>query len=385
MPRLLSEINDETKRKKLIEDLKNVMLPGEEEFIDQFEIEDNEFSVTSEEPIDQSEGIEEHSHLARRKADGGKIGPDGVMQLYPTKGAEFYMGSKFDRKFIQITYGGNHDIKYTENKQGDLYYLNTAGWPITYESGSPPGRSVRINDYSSGEIGKNKTKNKWDDNPGYLYKEDDIKNQEFTGYFRPHGSLGTHQAMAAKIGGREEDEIRSLAEMVYPTATHSDVQFNWNYAHFPYINAKVKIIKKVPILTDNKWVGIKVLRFPKSKDLVHWEMWADLTAITPDNKIANNWELIATFEDKGCKEYKNKPCYWGQYRGVWRIDGWKNLDFALISDRDVDPSSDDGDDDGGTVTPPPTKEEDIVIAYIKKNPDELRNFITKLAAALSSS
>jgi len=379
--KLLANMYDLNEKNKLIDGIKDVLDEDEQEDnIDFDQIEIDDLPVPSEEPIDQSSSEDgEHSHLQKNthnEAAQGQlhIGQDGVAQLYPTKGKEVYMGSKFDRKYMQITYGGNHDIKYTENKAGDLYYLNTAGWPITYNSGSKPGRSVRINVYASGEIGANKTKYKWSDNPGYLYKQDDIKNQEFTGYFRPHGSLRTHQSLAAKIGGREEDDIRSLAEMVYPTETHGEVQFNWNYAHFPYINAKVKIIKQVPLFTDNKWVGIKVIRFPISKDLVHWEMWADLNAIDVNNQLTNTWELIAIFEDKGCKEYKNKACSWGQYRGVWRIDGWKSVDFMLISDRDVDPA--------GWVDVPvdqePVKEENIVIEYFKKHPEHLDGFIAKL-------
>lgn len=377
--KLLENIEDENEKNKLIDGIKNVLDEDEEEEVDFDQIEIDDLPVPSEEPVDQSQEEEHHSQKAVSTGPL-HIGPDGVAQLYPTKGKEVYMGSKFDRKYIQITYGSNHDIKYTENKQGGLYYLNTAGWPITYNSGAKPGRSVRVNVYASGEIGANKTKYKWSDNPGYLYKQDDIKNQEFTGYFRPHGSLGTHQAVAAKIGGREEDDIRSLAEMVYPTATHSDVQFNWNYAHFPYINAKVKIVKPVPQFTDNKWVGVKVIRFPISKDLVHWEMWADLNAVdSGTNTLTNTWELIATFEDKGCKEYKNKACSWGQYRGVWRLDGWKNIDFMLISDRDVDPAG-----WGKDIPPPvvddkePIAEENIVVEYFKKHPEHKDGFIAKL-------
>jgi hypothetical protein len=76
----------------------------------------------------------------------------------------------------------------------------------------------------------NKTTYDWQNNPGYLYSNNSIDSGEFTTYIRVHGDLHKHQAYAHKIGGRDEDPIRSLIEMVYPTASHSNITVNYNYA-----------------------------------------------------------------------------------------------------------------------------------------------------------
>ncbi len=96
-------------------------------------------------------------------------------------------------------------------------------------------------------------------NPGHLYTKE-IGLGEFTVFTYVHGDLGSHQSYACKIGGNYEDDIRSLIEMVYPTATYS-VQVNYNYAHFPYMHAKpTLVLSLVPSLADSgKWIGVKII------------------------------------------------------------------------------------------------------------------------------
>jgi|SRR5215831_7251122 len=277
------------------------------------------------------------------------LGKDGVQQIYPTAqgGTEFYLnmddpyktGSGHnDNGQFNISYGRGSQFPFTKRQEGNgLTYFNTEGSPISYASGSKPGRSVRLDVYPDGGKWANKSKYYWKDNPGFLYTDNSIGSGEFTLYIRTHGDLGTHQAYACKIGGRDEDDLRSLIEMVYPTASHSSVQVNVNYAHFPYVNVKPKIVNAPPKLVAEKWIGVKCIHvIADDKKSGDWELWYDDSPFaTADGKPANNWKLAATYHDVGVKEYGNVPLTWKCHKDLCRVDGFKSVDFTLISDRQV--------------------------------------------------
>jgi len=270
------------------------------------------------------------------------IGPDGILQIYPDAkgGTQVYMKDNPDPKTFNVSYGTGSHIPYTKKQEGNLVYFETAGSPITYHSGNAPGRSTRIDTYPGGGMWSNKTTFSWKNNPGYLYNEQGIKNTEYTTFIQVDQDLNTHQAYAHKIGGRDDDTLRSLAEMVYPTATHATVQFNYNYAHFPYVHAEAKQLKQVPKLVPGKWVGVKTIRIvsPDNKS-VHWEMWYNESPFDAQGNPQHNWEKIAEYEDKGCKEYGNVPCTWKCHKDVCRVDGFGKVRFAYFSDREIDPNA----------------------------------------------
>ena len=243
-----------------------------------------------------------------------------------------------DKNKFNVSYGGGSHLPYEKKTEGSLTYFNTTGSKISYHSGSPPGRSTRLDVYPDGGIWNNKTKYSWSDNPGYLYTPKGIKNGEFTSFIRTHGDLGTHQAYAHKIGGRDEDAIRSLIEMVYPTATHNTIQVNYNYAHFPYVNAKPSIKFNPPKLVADKWVGVKTIRkvAPDGKSS-QLEMWVDTDPFDTNGKPKNGWKWAAVYLDKGTSGYKNIPMTWACQKDLIRVDGFASVDFALLSDREIDP------------------------------------------------
>jgi hypothetical protein len=279
---------------------------------------------------------------------GSNIGIDGVLQTFASDdGAnEHYQDKQPDKNVFNVSYGGGSMLKYTIENENGLVYINTEGSPITYHSGSPPGRSTRWDVYSKPGLYQNKTKYAWNKLPkdgAYLYENVPtcIKNEEFTTIIRVHGDLGTHQSYAHKLGGRNDDTIRSLIEMVHPTATHKELQVNYNYAHFPYVNVKPHIYNNPPTLKDDgKWYGFKTIHYvnPDGKSS-HWESWYDDDAIDiPTGKVRNNWKLAATYEDKGTSGYKNVPWTWANEKSVCRIDGFKNVDIALSSSREINPN-----------------------------------------------
>jgi len=289
----------------------------------------------------------------------GAIGPDGVAEIYPTAsgGTKCYInmsapysgvgpGSTSSNGQFNVSYGSGSQFPITKKTDPNgLVYYNTTGSPITYNSGAPPGRSVRLDMYPDGGKWNDTTNYSWSSNPGYLYTPKGIRSQEFTVYFRGQGDLGSgiHHAAAAKIAGRDEDNIRSVIEMLYPEVTHTSVGVNYNYAHFPYVAASgVKQLFSGDQMTQNKWVGMKVVKKVaddnKSTDL---EEWVDLNPFNSSGKPANNWRLKATYHDTGPPSgYTPRvAAYWRCQKDLLRVDGWGSVDFTLMSDREIDPKA----------------------------------------------
>jgi hypothetical protein len=132
-----------------------------------------------------------------------------------------------DKTKFNVSFGFGSHIPYTKKTEAGLTFFNTEGHPIVYHSGSTPGNTLRIDCYSDGGMWSNHTSYDWQNNPGYLYTEKGINNGEYTIYLRPHGALGTHQSCAWKLGGRAEDDKRSLFEICAAhEMTHKDP-----YAH----------------------------------------------------------------------------------------------------------------------------------------------------------
>ena len=229
-------------------------------------------------------------------------------------------------------------IPFSTHYENGLTYFNTTGSLITYASGMKPGRSVRLDVYPDGGKWQANTNFSWESNPGYLYTPNSIGSGEFTTYIRVHGDLGSHQAYAHKIGGRDEDPIRSLIEMCYPTSTDNYIQINYNYAHFPYVRKRPTVLFNPPMLADNgKWVALKTIhRIATNKTFSNWEMWVDIDAINDIGEPNNNWTLAATYTDRGTPEYNNIPVTWQCHKDLCRVDGFASVDFTLISDRALD-------------------------------------------------
>src|SRR5205085_2216941 len=126
------------------------------------------------------------------------IGPDGVLQIYPTTdgGTEVYMeidttNKKFkDPKKFNISMGGGSHLDYSMETEEQLTYLTTGGAPLDYHGGGN-GFSTRIDVYPDGGMWDNNTNFNWENNHGYLYTKKGIKNGEFTTFIRVHDDVGT--------------------------------------------------------------------------------------------------------------------------------------------------------------------------------------------------
>ena len=308
---------------------------------------DSEFKTNMHVYVNNIGGICSPIDVTPTPQPSNNIGPDGVLQIFgsDTGANEHYQTANPPKDVFNVSYGGGSVLKYTTHNENGLDFINTEGSPITYNSGSPPGQSTRWDVYSKPGLYKNKTKFAWNNLPkdgAYLYENVTtcIKNEEFTTYVRVHGDLGTHQSYAHKLGGRNDDTIRSLIESVHPTATHDIVQVNYNFAHFPYVNVKPHVYTNPPKLKDDgNWYAFKTIKYvnPDGKSS-HWESWFDDDPIDLTGKIKNNWQLAMIYEDKGVSGYKNVAWIWANEKSVLRVDGFKNVDIALSSSREINPA-----------------------------------------------
>lgn len=271
---------------------------------------------------------------------GGTIGPDGVLQIYESEpGATRWFlnmaaaNDPHDDHF-NISYGSGSHIASTKHVEGGITYFNSKGAVQTYNSGAPDSRSCRFDNYPGLGQGSNNTSYSWKSNPGYLYNQQGIMNKEITIYLRPHGQLKTHESCAFKVQGRDNDDIRSCIEIVYPNATHPVVVVNYEYSHFPYVEEpNIKQLFTGDKLLDGQWVGVKaILQIPNDKKYVYLAMWADLTPFKTDGTPSNTWKLKAECIGRGCKEYNMVIPAWKCHKDVMRVDGFQNVDYLLYSD-----------------------------------------------------
>src|SRR4051812_40118086 len=117
--------------------------------------------------------------VARLAAETPPLGPDGVAMIYPTVkgGTEWFLDmanpySDLHGQSFNISYGKGSRFPFAVHEAGggQPKYFNTRGSVVTYNSGSPPGRSTRLDVYPAGGRFANETAYSWRSNPGYLYK-----------------------------------------------------------------------------------------------------------------------------------------------------------------------------------------------------------------------
>jgi hypothetical protein len=268
-----------------------------------------------------------------------KIFPDYPNPEFPAWYLTTESGKGTDR--FNISYGTGSHISYTKKTEGNLTFINSAGAVQSYASGNPDSTSVRADTYPSGGIFASMGSYSYKINPGYLYKRNHFHNKEMTMYCRPHGQLKTHEAFAFKVQGRDNDDIRSAIEMVYPTASHGDVEVNVNYKHFPYVHWKNvrQYSSSSNKQTDNKWVGVKcILIVADNKKSVWMGMFEDVNPFTTAGKPANNWKLRAdtVFTGVSDDDYDNIIPIWDPQKDTVRLDGFQNQDIMWYSNRPID-------------------------------------------------
>lgn len=94
-------------------------------------------------------------------------------------------------------------------------------------------------------------------------------------------------------------------------------------------------------LTDNAWIGLKLISYqrPGETTKVQYRMYVDRTPFDGSGKPSNTWEAFSTYEDVEGKDTGawTKLVDWGGMVTTFRTDGLHDIDFTLLSVREIVP------------------------------------------------
>jgi hypothetical protein len=270
---------------------------------------------------------------------------DGVQMLLASmpNGANQRLGAQ-DPNTTQ-RFGFDYKAKATAGQEGGLRFWNLPSTPLNYSSG-PAGVTARFHMYASGGQ-QNFT---WKTQNGHLSSAADVKNQEFTVYVRVHELLDPRAAAATlKIRGgahsANNPDAGSCTMMTFaPLVTSSNkgtrdiTRFGKELTHPLYDYVKLTPAVDASLL-DNTWVGLKLLSWsdPKDATRVINQLHIDTTPFDAAGKPVNNWRLLSEYidvEGKSTGRY-SKLVNWGGWQTTLRVDGYRSVDFAYPSVREI--------------------------------------------------
>ena len=264
---------------------------------------------------------------------------DGVRMLHPSKvgGENWRLGSSDPNtaKDFEVETG----TKVTKATEGKLSFWNVLSHPLSYASGGS-GWTTRLHIYASGVT--TQTYN-WKTQKGWLATPADLKNQEYTVYARGHGVLDAPRlAFTLKIrGGRHttDGDLASCTMMLLAgPATSGIARFGKELHHPDYDYVKLTPTGATS-LTDATWYGLKLVSYQRAAEptQVHYELWLDRTPFDAAGKPQNTWEKYSEYLDVEGKDtgLYTKLVDWGGMITTFRTDGWHDLDFTLISVREI--------------------------------------------------
>jgi hypothetical protein len=235
----------------------------------------------------------------------------------------------------------DYKIKATKGTDSGVAFWNMPSIALDYASGKA-GYTARVHLRATGA----KQNFNWKTQKGYLGSASDVRNLEFTVYLRVHELLTPAIAQATlKIRGGEhhtnDPDAASCTMMTFAPASKQGItRFGKELSHpdYDYVNLKPAIDAT---LQDNTWVGLKLLSYtdPKNPTQVINQLHIDTTPFDAMGKPANQWRLLSEYTDvegKSTGRY-SKLVDWGALQTTLRVDGYRSVDFAHLSVREVMP------------------------------------------------
>jgi hypothetical protein len=224
---------------------------------------------------------------------------------------------------------------------------NSVGYGDDYR-----GRTVRVNINGGGGLNE-KQKHDWKDNPGpqFIWTPLDNRNAEFTYYFRPNdkfqGQPGktnfNHTECSSKLRGGihtgRNNPKASCVELKFKIGQgNNSLKSSMEYNHPRYVpNGAGKSTIKLTAdnnTSEGQWIGRKTIIWTNSDNKSATARdYIDLDPYDFSGKPKNNWKPLQEqlFTTEG--PY-NKPILWGG-RFASRIDGFWNVDYAIVSIREI--------------------------------------------------
>jgi hypothetical protein len=269
---------------------------------------------------------------------------EGVQMLLHSAlgGSSLRLGARNPNTFSQTGFDYKARATAGEDKQlSGLVFWNLPAVALDYASGAK-GYTARLHLYASGGT----QQFNWKTQRGYLSSPADVKNQEFTVYLRVHEVLTPAIAQATlKIRGgghhaNDPDAGSSTMMTFAPASNKSVTRFGKELSHPLYDYVALQPAFDAA-LQENQWVGLKLLSWtdPEDRARVINQLHLDTTPFDAAGKPTNNWRLFSTYVDiegKSTGRY-SKLADWGGWQTTLRVDGYRSVDFAFPSVREIVP------------------------------------------------
>jgi hypothetical protein len=275
------------------------------------------------------------------------IDPDGVKMLFPTNpsGTTWRMGTQ-DVNATQnfVAQGVPNTLSMQQaaiaRTEGNLRFWNASAYNDVLSSNGDPFYTARLHILASGGM-QNYT---WQNTPGYLSSERDVKNQEYTIYFRLHEALASSFDVSFKIrGGMHTDTgDGNLSSCILFSWRGTSVRFGKEIVHpsYDYINVDAEFSAR---LAQDRWFGAKFVSYAPAgtSDRVINQLYLDTEPFDAEGRPRNGWRLFAQYEDiDGVDTGRySQVVNWGGWLTSFRSDDSDNVDFMLLSVREIIPPS----------------------------------------------
>lgn len=270
---------------------------------------------------------------------------DGVQMLLPSAPAGSRLRLNATDPNTSTRFGFDYKAKATvrsANAQQGINYWNLPATPLTYASGAT-GYTARLHLYASGGM----QNFNWKTQKGYIGNPADVKNQEFTAYVRVHEMLTPQIAQVTlKIRGGKHSEkdpdASSCTMMSFASSSNAGgvARFGKELSHPSYDYTKLTPALDAT-LQENTWVGLKLLSYTNPKNAFQTinQLHIDTTPFDATGKPANQWRLLSEYVDEEGKNtgHYNQLVNWGGWQTTLRMDGYRSIDFAYPSVREILP------------------------------------------------
>jgi len=266
---------------------------------------------------------------------------DGVQMLYPSAPGSWYrLGAQDPNRAPGFTI--EHQTPATARVEGALHYWNVPSYALTYARGGS-GWTSRLHLYASGR----RQRYTWKTQYGYLASPADVRNQEFTAYVRLHQILDPPRvALTLKIRGgahtARDGDLASCAMMTLePGGSRAVTRFRKELVH-PQYDSVTLTPTFATALVDNQWFGLKLVSYGVRGDAtkVVNRLYVDTAPFALATGMPQNqWRLLSAYVDvEGVSTGQySKLAAWGGWQTTLRTDGIHDLDFALLSVREIMP------------------------------------------------
>jgi len=265
---------------------------------------------------------------------------DGVKQLFPTReGSSFRLGAGDPNGTPALVIEKNE--RATHHREGILSYWTVAAYALDYSSGGT-GKTSRLHIHASG----GQQEFTWQTQHGFLSSTRDLKNQEFTAYVRVHGIFDLRRAaVTLKIRGgkhtKDDGDLASCTMITFsPAGSPAITRFGKELTHPEY--DYVKLEPSFPAsLEEGRWVGLKLVSYAPTTDptRVVNRLYVDDAPFDGTGRPANHFRLLSEYVDiegRSTGHYA-KLADWGGWQTTLRTDGISELDFAILSVREIVP------------------------------------------------